>query len=101
MACRQLKYPCRLEKRNIHSRCICRLKVREGQVSLSTLLSTARACVINSFFGYFDGLEKSTFQELKEDLHHRFFSFPQNQIFRYVCVCQIAAQLKIFLILFA
>ena len=30
--------------------------------------------------------EKSTFEELKENLHHGLFSVSQNQIFRYVCV---------------
>ena len=48
------------EKRKSHSLCICYLKVIEGQVSLSTLLCTPRVCVDSLFFGYFDGLEKST-----------------------------------------
>ena len=33
----------------------------EGQVSLSTLFGTLRVCINRSFFGYFDGLERSTF----------------------------------------
>ena len=41
---------------------MCYLKVIEGQVSLSTLCGTLRVCVNSSFFGYFDGLEKSTFE---------------------------------------
>ena len=49
------------KKRNTHSFCICYLKVIEGQVSLPTLSGKLRVCVNNSFFGYFDGLEKSTF----------------------------------------
>ena len=44
--------------------CICYLKVTEGQVSLSTLFGTLRACVNSSSFGYFGGLEEYTFQEL-------------------------------------
>ena len=40
------------------------LKVIEGQVKLSTLCGTLRVCVNSSLFGYFDGLEKSTFNEL-------------------------------------
>ena len=50
---------------------ICYLKVLEAQVGLSTLLDTTRVCVNSSFFGYFDGLEKYTFKELWENLHHR------------------------------
>ena len=34
----------------------------EGQVSLSTLFGTLRVCINGSFFGYFYGLERSTFQ---------------------------------------
>ena len=37
------------------------LKVIEGQVSLSTLFGTLRVCINSSFFGYFDGLERSMF----------------------------------------
>ena len=38
------------------------------------------------FSSCFDGLEKDTFKELWENPHHRFFSFIQNQFFRYVCL---------------
>ena len=57
-----------------------------GQVSLSTLFGSPNVCVNSSFFGCSDGLEKSMFEELKENLSYRFFSFSQNQILRYVCV---------------
>ena len=43
---------------------VCYFKVIDGQVSLSTLLGTLRVYINSSFFGYFDGLERSTFQEL-------------------------------------
>ena len=52
------------KKRTNRSLCIYYLKVVKGQISLSTLCGTLRVCVNSSFFGYFDGLEKSTFQEL-------------------------------------
>ena len=45
---------------NTRGLCICYLKVVEGQVSLSTLFSALRVCINSSFFGYFDGLERST-----------------------------------------
>ena len=41
---------------------MCYLKAIEGQVSSSALLGTLRVCIDCSFFGYFDGLEKSTFK---------------------------------------
>ena len=60
------------------------LKAVEGEVSLLTVLGTLGANNNSSFFGRFDGHHKFTFKELWENLHHRFFSFPQNQIFRYM-----------------
>ena len=49
------------KKSNTRSLCVCYLKVIEGKVSLSALFGTLRFCVNKSFFGYFDGLERSTF----------------------------------------
>ena len=43
---------------------ICYLKVIEGHVSLLTLPGTLRVCINSSFFGYFDCLERSAFQDL-------------------------------------
>ena len=37
------------------------LKFIEGQEGLSALFGTLIACINGSFFGYFDGLERSTF----------------------------------------
>ena len=91
MTCRQLSQKKRenvsQKKRANHSLCICYLNVLGGQVSSWSLCCTPRGvCVNSSFFEYFDGLEKSTFNELWENLHNRFFSFYQNQLFRYVCL---------------
>ena len=65
---------------------ICYFKVIEGQVTLSTLFGTPRVCVNSSFFRYFNGLDRYTFKALWGNLHHRYFSFSQNQLFRYVCL---------------
>ena len=56
-----MKWPAGNQKRTNCSLCICYLKVIEGKVGLSTLCGTLRVCVNSSFFGYFDGLEKSAF----------------------------------------
>ena len=58
---RKLKYLLSHKKSNNRSLCICCLKVIEGQISLSTLFGTLRVSINGSFFGYFDGLERSTF----------------------------------------
>ena len=63
MACKQLKnIHVSQKKSNNRSLRICYLKVVEGQVSLSTLPSTLTVRINGSFFGYFDGLERSTFK---------------------------------------
>ena len=49
------------EQSNTRSLCIRHVKVIEEQVSLSTLVGKLRICINSSFFGYFDGLERSTF----------------------------------------
>ena len=51
-----------------------------------TLLVTMRVYNNSSFFGNFDGHHKFAFKKLVENLLHGFFSFSQNQIFRYVCL---------------
>ena len=82
MACMQLKYPCISEKKRTNrSLRICNLKVIEGQ---------ARVCINSSFLGYFDGLEKYTFKELRENLHHRFFYFSQiNSLDTFIWLYQV------------
>ena len=61
MAFKQLKYPCISEKSNIRSFYKCYLKDIKRQVTLSTQLGRLRVCINSSFFGYFDGLERSMF----------------------------------------
>ena len=75
------------KKKNIHSPCICCLKSYRGTSKfINSIFGSPNVCVNSSFFGCSDGLEKSMFEELKENLRYRFFSFSQKQIFRYVCV---------------
>ena len=59
----------------------CSLFAMEGQ----ELYLVHWVYINSSFFRYFV-LERSAIQELWENLHHRFFSFSQNQILRYFCL---------------